>query len=134
MDKYIIEGGGRLHGKIRVHSAKNTVLPLLAASVLTDEAVTIRRIPPINDVENMLRILAEVGCVIKRQRDSAVIDSSNAVSHEIPALMLALPAGEKSKGFRYPLHHPKALFDEDVLCLGSAVYAFTAIQWLNQAR
>ena len=55
-------------------------------------------------------------------------------SHEIPALMLALPAGEKSKGFRYPLHHPKALFDEDVLCLGSAVYAFTAIQWLNQAR
>ena len=85
MDKYIIEGGGRLHGKIRVHSAKNTVLPLLAASVLTDEAVTIRRIPPINDVENMLRILAEVGCVIKRQRDSAVIDSSNAVSHEIPA-------------------------------------------------
>ncbi len=85
MDKYIVNGGEKLSGKVRVHSAKNTVLPLLAASVLTDEPVTIRQIPPINDVENMLRILAELGCVITRQRDSAVIDSSNAASHEIPA-------------------------------------------------
>ncbi|MBE7080730.1 MAG: UDP-N-acetylglucosamine 1-carboxyvinyltransferase [Clostridiales bacterium] len=85
MDKYIIDGGEKLYGKIRVHSAKNTVLPLLAASVLTDEPVVLRRVPPIVDVENMLRILTEVGCVIKRQKDTAVIDSSNAVSHEIPA-------------------------------------------------
>ena len=85
MDKYIIDGGEKLYGKIRAHSAKNTVLPLLAASVLTDEPVVLRRVPPIVDVENMLRILTEVGCVIKRQKDTAVIDSSNAVSHEIPA-------------------------------------------------
>ena len=85
MDKYIIHGGEKLYGKVCVHSAKNTVLPLLAASILTDESVTIRKIPPINDVENMLRILTEVGCQIKRQRDAVVIDGSNAVSHEIPA-------------------------------------------------
>ena len=85
MDKYIIDGGERLSGRVSVHSAKNTVLPLLAASVLTDEPVTIRRMPPINDVENMLKILTEVGCEIKRKKDVAVIDSSNAVSHEIPA-------------------------------------------------
>lgn len=84
MDKFIIDGGEKLYGKVRVHSAKNTVLPLLAASVLTDEQVKIRGIPTINDVENMLHILSEVGCVIKRQKDCAVIDSSNAVSHEIP--------------------------------------------------
>lgn len=84
MDKFIIDGGEKLYGKVRVHSAKNTVLPLLAASVLTDEQVKIRGIPTISDVENMLHILSEVGCVIKRQKDCAIIDSSNAVSHEIP--------------------------------------------------
>lgn len=84
MDKYIIEGGERLLGKVAIQSAKNTVLPLLAASVLTDEQVKIRGIPTISDVENMLRILTEVGCTIRRQKDCAVIDSSNAVSHEIP--------------------------------------------------
>ena len=85
MDKYIINGGEKLYGTVRTHSAKNTVLPLLAASILTDEPITIRKIPPINDVENMLRILTEVGCQIKRQRDAVVIDGSNAASHEIPA-------------------------------------------------
>ena len=85
MNKYIIDGGENLYGKIRVHSAKNTVLPLLAASILTDEPITLRRVPPISDVENMLRILTEVGCIIKRHGDTVVIDSSNAVSHEIPA-------------------------------------------------
>ena len=85
MDKYIINGGEKLYGTVRTHSAKNTVLPLLAASILTDEPITIRKIPPINDVENMLRILTEVGCQIKRQRDSVEIDGSNAASHEIPA-------------------------------------------------
>ena len=85
MDKFIIDGGARLYGEVKVQSAKNTVLPLVAASVLTDEQVTIRGVPCINDVENMLRILSEVGCKIQRKKDSAVIDSSNAVSHEIPA-------------------------------------------------
>ena len=84
MDKFIIDGGEKLYGKVQIHSAKNTVLPLLAASVLTDEQVKIRGVPAINDVENMLHILSEVGCVIKRQKDCAIIDSSNAASHEIP--------------------------------------------------
>ena len=47
--------------------------------------MTIRGVPTINDVENMLRILGEVGCKIKRRKDCAIIDSSNAISHEIPA-------------------------------------------------
>ena len=79
MDTYIIDGGERLYGKLQAQSAKNTVLPLLAASVLTDEQVKIRGVPTITDVENMLRILSEVGCQIKRKNDCAVIDSSNAV-------------------------------------------------------
>ncbi len=84
MDKYIIEGGHKLYGQVRIQSAKNAVLPLLAGCVLTDEPIKIRGVPAIADVENMLRILAEVGCKITRQKECAVIDSSNAVSHEIP--------------------------------------------------
>ena len=84
MDKYIIDGGEKLYGRVEAQSAKNTVLPLLAASVLTDEPVKIRGVPTIADVENMMRILTEVGCKIRRQKDCAIIDSANAVSHEIP--------------------------------------------------
>mgnify|MGYP001097487076 CR=1 FL=1 len=85
MDKFIIEGGGKLYGRAEIQSAKNSVLPLLAASVLTDEQVTIRDVPAISDVENMLHILSELGCEIRRTTDSVIIDSANAVSHEIPA-------------------------------------------------
>ena len=84
MDTYIVEGGEKLYGKVKVQSAKNTVLPLLAGAVLTDEQVKIRGVPTINDAENMLRILNEVGCKIKRQDGNVIIDSSGAVSHEIP--------------------------------------------------
>lgn len=85
MDKYVIDGGEKLYGKVLLQSAKNAVLPLLAAAVLTDEPVKLYGIPPISDAENMLRILLEVGCKIKRQKECVCIDSSNAVSHEIPA-------------------------------------------------
>ncbi len=84
MDKYIIDGGEKLYGRVEIQGAKNTVLPLLAASVLTDEQVKIRGVPTIVDVENMMRILSELGCKIQRRKEYAVIDSSNAVSHEIP--------------------------------------------------
>ena len=84
MDKYIINGGEKLYGKIEAQGAKNAVLPLLAASILTDEQVKIRGVPTIVDVENMMRILTELGCNVRRKNDCTVIDSSNAVSHEIP--------------------------------------------------
>ena len=84
MDKYIIQGGERLYGKVRLQSAKNAVLPLLAGCVLTDEPIKIKDVPAIADVENMLRILGEVGCKITRRNEYTLIDSSNAVSHEIP--------------------------------------------------
>ena len=59
MDKYLVEGGTKLYGKIRAQCAKNAVLPLLAAAVLTDEQVKIYNMPMISDVENMLHILSD---------------------------------------------------------------------------
>ena len=46
--------------------------------------------------------------------------------------MMALAAGEKGKGFVYPLHHPKAKFDEKALPVGAALYAGVAQKILNE--
>ena len=53
------------------------------------------------------------------------------ISHEIPSIMIAVAAGETAKGYAYPLHHPKARFDEDALCVGAAIYAHLAEEWLK---
>ena len=45
------------------------------------------------------------------------------ISREVPSVMLALPAGQTQRGYKYPLHHPKATFDENALPIGAAVYA-----------
>lgn len=62
MDSFVIQGGRRLEGSIRVHGSKNASLPLLAAALLTDEPVTFRDVPDLADIRNMLRLLAELGC------------------------------------------------------------------------
>ncbi|MBQ8394177.1 MAG: amidohydrolase [Clostridia bacterium] len=54
------------------------------------------------------------------------------ISHKLPSVMVALGAGEKGEGHEYPLHHPKAKFDEGALCIGSAIYAQFAIEWLKR--
>ncbi len=53
------------------------------------------------------------------------------ISHEVPSVMVALAAGEEKKGYAYPLHHPKARFDEDALSVGAALYAGVAKEFLN---
>ena len=87
MDKYVIEGGRPLYGEVEIQSAKNAVLPLLAASVLTDEQVVIRRCPRIADVLNMVQILGELGCKARFEGDALVIDSAAAANHEIPSAL-----------------------------------------------
>ena len=52
------------------------------------------------------------------------------VAEKVPSLMMGISAGTAKNGCKYPLHHPKATFDEDILCLGSALYAYTAWKWL----
>jgi hippurate hydrolase len=56
------------------------------------------------------------------------------VSQEVPSIMLALAAGDPQKGYCFPQHHPKVKFDEAALADGSAVYAYTAMRWLEEHR
>ena len=87
MDKFIIEGGRPLYGEVEIQAAKNAVLPLLAASILTDERVMIHKCPRISDVLNMIQILNELGCKTHFDQDTLVIDSADAASHEIPSAL-----------------------------------------------
>lgn len=54
------------------------------------------------------------------------------VSQRVPSLMLALAAGEPDKGYPYSQHHPKVKFDESVLSTGSAIFAWTAMRYLEE--
>lgn len=56
------------------------------------------------------------------------------VSQEVPSVMLALAAGQPDKGYCYPQHHPMVKFDEEALAVGSAVYAYTAVRWLQEHK
>ena len=53
------------------------------------------------------------------------------VSQKVPALMLALASGEPAKGYPFPQHHPKVKFDESILATGSAVFAYSAMRYLQ---
>jgi hippurate hydrolase len=54
------------------------------------------------------------------------------VSQKVPSIMLALAAGQPDKGYCYPQHHPKVMFDEEALCYGSMIYAYAAMRWLEE--
>ena len=61
MDKLVIEGGIRLKGEVMVSGSKNAVLPILAATLLTDEPCVIKNVPNLRDTNTMLKILRSLG-------------------------------------------------------------------------
>lgn len=68
----------------------------------------------------------------KQSSKSAGSEDFAYVSQEVPSIMLALAAGQPEKGYVYSQHHPMVRFDEEVLAGGSAVYAYTAMRWLEE--
>jgi len=63
-DAFVIEGSRRLSGTIRVAGNKNGALPILAATLLAEEPVTIGNIPRIRDVDTMLDLLSDLGAEV----------------------------------------------------------------------
>ena len=88
MSRYIIEGGNPLEGSIDVKAAKNSVLPLLAACILTEDKVTLRNCPDISDITNMLKIMINIGCVVERDdMGNITVDSSDIYCGEVPCVL-----------------------------------------------
>ncbi len=84
MSAYIINGGNYLHGEIRIGGAKNSVLPIMAASLLNLSTTLLLDCPKISDVEISIEILRRLGCKVQREGYKTSIDSSCIDNFEIP--------------------------------------------------
>lgn len=84
MAKYRIRGEKKLEGDIRVKGAKNSALPVLAAVLLSEKPVILHDIPKLIDIDNMVLILSSIGCKIKREGNTLIVDPSSVNSWVIP--------------------------------------------------
>ena len=76
MDSFLIKGGVPLHGEVRISGAKNAVLPIMAAALLTAEPCVIRRVPKLSDVEFMGKIIESLGAQIEFDGDTLKIQAA----------------------------------------------------------
>jgi len=80
MDTLHIRGGHPLHGDVTISGAKNAALPILCASLLTAEPVTIANVPPLQDVRTMLALLRDLGVAVTQNGAESVTLDARAVS------------------------------------------------------
>ena len=79
-----IIGQNTLRGKVRISGAKNSALVLLAASLLTDEKITLDNVPLLTDIEKMGNILKNLGVKLHNKDHQLIIDSKNISIQELP--------------------------------------------------
>ena len=85
MDKLLISGGERLSGEIRISGAKNSALPILAATLLSDAPVMVSNIPHLHDVTTMFELLGCLGVtVIMNEKMKVEIDSTTLKNNTAP--------------------------------------------------
>lgn len=82
--KYIINGDKPLKGEVVLSGAKNSVLPILAASILCSDKCEIHSCPDLTDVKTTVEILKSLGVVVERRQDVIKIDPTDAFNWEIP--------------------------------------------------
>ncbi|HZR78834.1 MAG TPA: UDP-N-acetylglucosamine 1-carboxyvinyltransferase [Chthoniobacterales bacterium] len=80
MDKIRIHGGHPLSGSIKISGSKNSALPILAATLLTREPCTIRRVPDLSDTNYMLQILKHLGAEVERASGTVTIAAAKIES------------------------------------------------------
>ncbi|HRP96689.1 MAG TPA: UDP-N-acetylglucosamine 1-carboxyvinyltransferase, partial [Rhodocyclaceae bacterium] len=76
MDKLLIEGGARLSGELAISGAKNAALPILCAALLSREPVTFTNVPQLNDIDTLLKLLAQMGVAVERDGDVVALDAA----------------------------------------------------------
>ncbi len=85
MDKFIIEGGERLRGTVKVSGAKNAVLPVLAATMLARGEYHIGNVPRLRDVNSMIRLLAYTGAQVEWIGEHLLrVNTKEAENHVAP--------------------------------------------------
>lgn len=79
MSTFVVHGGKSLHGEITPQGAKNEALEIICATLLTPEKVTIRNIPDINDVNNLIDLLIALGVKVERGIDSSAVFQASEI-------------------------------------------------------
>ncbi len=87
MAKFIINGGKQLSGQIAVSGAKNAALKIIPASILSNNTITIKNVPRIEDVDCSLEVLADLGAEIKQQGSEIQINTSGIDKTELSQSM-----------------------------------------------
>lgn len=88
MSVYVVEGGRRLSGKVKVQGSKNSALPILAATLLCRGESVLYNCPRLSDVEASLAILRYIGCTARREGDTLIVDTGSVTRFEIPPAMM----------------------------------------------
>ena len=76
MDKFLITGGTKLEGEVRISGAKNAALPLLAAMILADSPITLTNVPNLKDVNTLVKLIGGLGVTINYEGETVVADVS----------------------------------------------------------
>lgn len=84
MESFIINGQKSLNGQIKVCTAKNALLPILAGCLMCDGVVTLHDVTYYEDINNMLNILQSLGVKIKKEANQLVLDCTNVSKYIIP--------------------------------------------------
>ena len=84
MDTMYVCGGHRLEGEISVHGAKNSALPLLAATLLTADVSELTNCPKLTDVSASIAILQHLGCAVTQQNHRVTVDATHLRCGRVP--------------------------------------------------
>jgi UDP-N-acetylglucosamine 1-carboxyvinyltransferase len=87
MEKFVIEGGVPLSGTLVPAGNKNAALPVLAASLLTEEEVVVSNVPRIRDVDAMLGLLEDVGVRVERDGDALILCAGDVERTEVDRIL-----------------------------------------------
>ena len=128
MDKIKIRGGKKLEGKIYISGAKNAALPLICASLLTDETVTLTNMPMLSDITAMNALLKELGTDIDEFDD--FVDGHNTKTYsyrtkEFKSLIAPYDFVRKMRASYYVLN---SLFRGDAPSVRGR-WIFTCLHW-----
>ena len=84
MDKFLIEGSKRLEGTVTISGAKNACLPILAATLLSDEKSVIRNVPSLRDIATMMKIFRALDVKARQDGDKIVVEPRGFKKHVTP--------------------------------------------------
>ena len=88
MQKYIIEGGNHLFGEVEISGAKNSTLPILAATLTLSNKATLHNCPSLSDVLATIKILRRLGCEVEKEKSVITVNPQNATEEEIPDTLM----------------------------------------------